>query len=160
MSMVTPETATELLSPATAELIRHQRKRAVERALADFHGLSLTDRLLATDVCTYLPDDLLVKMDIASMANSLETRSPLLDHKVVEFGARLPTRLKLHNLHQKHLLRALARKLLPVENVDRPKMGFGVPIADWLRGELRELAADALLSSQASARGLFRPAAV
>jgi asparagine synthase (glutamine-hydrolysing) len=97
-------------------------------------------------------------MDIASMANSLETRSPFLDHEVVEFAARLPASLKLrHGVRQKYLLKRLARKLVPAENIDRLKMGFGVPVGSWLRGSLRDLGADVLLSQRARQRGYFRP---
>jgi len=111
---------------------------------------------LDADLQTYLPDDLLVKMDIASMATSLEVRSPLLDHRVVEFAARLPRRMKLRGLVQKHLLKRIMRGALPEPILRRKKMGFGVPIDQWLRGELREMAYDLLLDSRALARGYFR----
>lgn len=154
------ELMAELLEPAWHRAIVEARSFTVEREFeaAMAGGLSLVDSVLATDYASYLPNDLLVKMDIASMANSLETRSPLLDHHVVEFAARLPDGMKLHRgLDQKHLLKRLARKLLPPENIDRPKMGFGVPVGTWLRQDLRTLAGDALLSSEALARGYFRP---
>ncbi len=87
------------------------------------------DRLLRTDLLTYLPEDLLVKMDRATMANSLEARSPLLDHVLVEFAAKLPTDRKINGSTTKVLLRVIAKRLMPASHVDRPKMGFGVPIA-------------------------------
>jgi asparagine synthase (glutamine-hydrolysing) len=118
------------------------------------------DALLATDVRSYLPYDLLVKMDIATMACSLEARSPLLDHKVMEFAARLPARFKLRGPMLKYLLKKIARKLLPAENLNRRKMGFGIPVGDWMRGELRPLLDDVLLSPEALARGYFRPEVV
>jgi asparagine synthase (glutamine-hydrolysing) len=104
-----------------------------------------------------LPDDLLVKMDIASMANSLEVRSPLLDHHVMELAASLSPRLKLRGLTGKHILRELLRDDLPPAVLGRRKMGFGVPIERWLRSELREMAYDLLLDGTARARGYFRP---
>jgi asparagine synthase (glutamine-hydrolysing) len=123
-------------------------------------GCNHLDSLLATDVRSYLPYDLLVKMDIATMARSLEARSPFLDHKVMEFAARLPCRYKLRGTTLKYLLKKVARKLLPAQNLDRRKMGFGIPVGNWMRGELRPLLDDVLLSSKALARGYFRPEAV
>jgi asparagine synthase (glutamine-hydrolysing) len=118
------------------------------------------EALVHADVQLYLPDDLLVKMDIASMAHSLEVRSPFLDHEVVEFAARLPVSLKLRGLRGKYLLRRLVRGSLPTPVLRRPKMGFGVPIDHWFRHELREMAADLLLDTRARSRGYFRPAVV
>ena len=118
------------------------------------------DAILAADVRSYLPYDLLVKMDIATMANSLEARSPFLDHKVMEFAARLPSRHKIRGSTQKYLLKKLARKLLPAECLDRRKMGFGVPVGSWMRGPLRPLLEDVLLSPTHAGRGLFEPEAV
>jgi asparagine synthase (glutamine-hydrolysing) len=123
-------------------------------------GCDHLDALLATDVRSYLPHDLLVKMDIATMASSLEARSPFLDHKVMEFAARLPGRYKLRGTTLKYLLKKVARKLLPAENLDRRKMGFGIPVGNWMRGELRPLLDEVLLSPTALARGYFRPEAV
>jgi asparagine synthase (glutamine-hydrolysing) len=120
-------------------------------------GLGRLDALLATDVASYLPYDLLVKVDIATMAHGLEARSPLLDHVLMEFAAALPAGLKLRGRTSKYLLRKVARGLLPAANLRRRKMGFGVPVGDWMRGELRPLLEDALLSPRARARGYFRP---
>jgi asparagine synthase (glutamine-hydrolysing) len=96
------------------------------------------DRMLWLDSQTYLPGDLLVKMDIASMHCGLETRSPLLDHKVIEYCAALPVNYKVKNGVGKYLLKKLAERYFPKKFVHRPKMGFGIPLADWLRGSLRE----------------------
>jgi len=112
------------------------------------------------DVRTYLPDDLLVKADIASMAHSLELRSPLLDRRVLELGISLPDRLKLSGRSGKAALRQAFAAKLPPEVAGRGKKGFGVPLAAWFRGELRPLAADLLLDSTARGRGQLRPAAV
>jgi asparagine synthase (glutamine-hydrolysing) len=96
------------------------------------------DRMLWLDNQTYLPGDLLAKMDIASMSCSLETRSPLLDHKVIEYCAALPVNLKVKNGVGKYLLKKLAERYFPKNFVHRTKMGFGIPLADWLRGSLRD----------------------
>ncbi|MEE2792283.1 MAG: asparagine synthase (glutamine-hydrolyzing) [Acidobacteriota bacterium] len=118
-------------------------------------ALATVERLADADVGMYLPDDLLVKMDIASMANSLEVRSPFLDHQVVEFAASLPVSLKLRPGASKYLLRRVMKSHLPQAILKRRKMGFGVPIDHWLRGDLRELAYDVLLSRAATERGYF-----
>jgi asparagine synthase (glutamine-hydrolysing) len=115
------------------------------------------DTLLGLDVRSYLPYDLLVKMDIATMANSLEARSPLLDHKVMEFAARLPSSCKIKRTALKYLLKKVAGGLLPAENLHRRKMGFGVPVGTWMRSELRPLLEDTLLSSAARTRDYIRP---
>jgi asparagine synthase (glutamine-hydrolysing) len=118
------------------------------------------DRILSVDVASYLPYDLLVKMDIATMANSLEARSPFLDHKVMEFAARLPACYKVYGITLKYLLKKLAARLLPTEAINRRKMGFGVPVGPWMRHELRPLVHDVLLSPRALGRGYFWPEAV
>jgi asparagine synthase (glutamine-hydrolysing) len=123
-------------------------------------GLDPLDQMLALDVESYLPYDLLVKMDIATMANSLEARSPFLDHRVMEFCARLPARYKLRGTRLKHLLKKAGAGLLPPETLGRRKMGFGVPVGDWMRGELRGWTEDLLLSPRALKRGYFQPEAL
>lgn len=117
---------------------------------------SLLDRTLFTDVMMYLPDDLLVKVDVASMANSLEARSPLLDHEFMEFAARIPADLKLKGLTKKYILKEALRGLLPDDILFREKMGFGVPLDYWFRNELKEMAYDTLLDERALGRGYFR----
>src|SRR5436305_1525950 len=104
---------------------------------AQANGAGVVDASLLTDTMTYLPNDLLVKVDIASMAVSLEARSPFLDHHVIEFAASLPERLKLRGLTTKYLLKKTLRRLLPAENLTLAKMGFGVPVGHWLRGPLQ-----------------------
>jgi len=121
---------------------------------------ALLDSMLDADVNHYLPDDLLVKMDVATMAYSLEARSPLLDQKVMEFMARVPARLKLHDGESKYLLKSALRGILPDAVLDRPKMGFGVPLGTWLRSSLKEMLVDTVLSDRANARGYFKPASV
>ena len=110
-----------------------------------------------TDLVTYLPCDLMTKVDIASMAHSLECRQPFLDHRVVEFAASLPVRLKYRFGRGKRLLRAAFGDLLPRETWTRRKMGFGVPLDSWFRHELKPLTHDVLLDQTARSRGYFRP---
>ncbi|WP_292396857.1 asparagine synthase C-terminal domain-containing protein, partial [Mesorhizobium sp.] len=115
----------------------------------------LLSRLLYDDMAGYLPGDVLVKLDRASMANSLEGRCPLLDHRVVEFAWRLPTNTKVRNGRGKWILRQLLRRYIPQRLIDRPKQGFDVPIAVWLRGPLRIWASDVLADMRLSGDGIF-----
>ncbi len=112
------------------------------------------------DLTTYLPGDLMTKVDIASMAHSLEVRQPFLDYRLVAFAASLPCELKFRYGHGKRLLRRAFGDLLPADIWRRPKMGFGVPVDHWFRHELSDLVRDVLLDETARQRGLFRPAAV
>ena len=113
-----------------------------------------------SDLATYLPDDLLVKADIASMASGLELRAPMLDPDVVQLGLSLPLEAKLSASRGKVLLRAAVADLLPREIVDQPKRGFGVPLARWLRGELREEMKATLLDRSPATTGIFRGEAI
>jgi asparagine synthase (glutamine-hydrolysing) len=123
-------------------------------------GLDLVDTALAVDVESYLPGDLLAKMDTASMANSLEVRSPFLDHKVMEFCAKLPGAYKLRGMTLKYLLKRAGRSVLPQEILRRRKMGFGLPAGDWMRRAWRPWVEDILLSPQAAKREYFEPGAL
>jgi len=127
---------------------------------AQANGSGIVDAALLADMMTYLPNDLLVKVDIATMAVSLEARSPFLDHKVIEFAASLPEKYKLRGLTTKYLLKRVLKRLLPQENLDRKKMGFGVPIGHWFRGQLQPFLRETILSQKALKRGLFKPEAV
>ena len=106
---------------------------------------------------SYLPDDLLVKVDRATMAHGLEARSPLLDHRLVEFCAALPVEYKMRGGEAKYLLKAVMKDKLPASILRRPKMGFGVPIDEWFRGKCRTMVEDILLSSRCLQRGYFEP---
>jgi asparagine synthase (glutamine-hydrolysing) len=119
--------------------------------------ISSHDRMIRSDFDAYLPGDLLVKVDIATMANSLELRSPLLDVNVVEWGVSLPSKFKIKGFETKHILKDVARSLVPAELIDRPKMGFGIPRAEWLRGGMKELVIDILTCTTATQRGWFNP---
>jgi asparagine synthase (glutamine-hydrolysing) len=115
----------------------------------------LLDTLLFVDTINYLPEDLMVKADIASMAHCLECRSPFLDHKLVEFAASIPSNLKLKGRKTKHILKKALSKILPESILNRGKMGFGVPLSFWFRGELRDYAEELLLCKKAD-RGYFK----
>jgi asparagine synthase (glutamine-hydrolysing) len=118
------------------------------------------DRALYVDVKTYLVDDILTKVDKMSMAVSLEARVPLLDHRLLEFAATVPSALKLKNGRQKHLLRRHLETKIPAAVVDRPKHGFTVPIHEWLRGPLAPMVGDLLFDGRLRSRGLFDEPAV
>jgi len=132
----------QLFPDGPSDLLPAWRSGWLEQAFA--HADNPVDRMLWLDTHTYLPDDLLVKMDIASMHCGLETRSPLLDHELIEFCARLPVSLKVRDGIGKYALKRLAERHFPPDFVHRRKMGFGIPIADWLRGALRSTLRDTL----------------
>jgi len=117
--------------------------------------ISAFDRMIRSDFDAYLPGDLLVKVDIATMANSLELRSPFLDVNVVEWGVSLPRKFKIKGFETKHILKDVARSLVPANLIDRPKMGFGIPRAEWLRTEMKDLVIDMLTDTTATQRGWF-----
>lgn len=116
----------------------------------------LVDQTLYVDIHSYLPYDLLVKMDIATMANSLEARSPFLDYRVMEFAASVPPQFKLHGMETKYLLKKAFAPLLPKDILHRKKMGFGVPLHKWFRKELKQPAYDILLDQKTIDRGYFK----
>ena len=109
------------------------------------------------DLHHYLPDDILVKVDRATMAVSIEGREPLLDHRIAEFAFRLPLHLRRGSLGPKHILRKILYKYVPRDIVDRPKMGFGIPLLDWLRGDMNHLIGDYLDPVSIKAQGLLDP---
>jgi asparagine synthase (glutamine-hydrolysing) len=111
--------------------------------------------MMLLDILTYLPDNNLAKLDRAAMAVSLETRAPLVDHRLVEFAARVPLSMKIQGRTGKLLLRALLERHLPRETFERQKMGFGVPVGAWIRGPLREWAEALLAPSRLARDGYF-----
>lgn len=126
-------------------------------ATPELKGLDPIQRMMALDTLGYLPGDILTKVDRAAMAVSLETRVPFLDHELIEFAWRLPQRVKIRNGRTKWILRQLLYRHVPERLVERPKMGFGIPLGDWLRGPLRGWAEGLLDPSRLRSEGYFRP---
>ena len=122
--------------------------------------ISSFERMIRSDITSYLPGDLLVKVDMATMANSLELRSPMLDVNVVEWGLSLPRKYKIKGFETKHILKDVARSLVPANLIDRPKMGFGIPRAEWLRTGMKEMVIDTLTDATAKQRGWFNASEV
>jgi asparagine synthase (glutamine-hydrolysing) len=130
-----------------------------EYLLGKFNGAEtedLIEQLLYLDINTYLPEDLLVKMDIATMANSLEARVPFLDHQLMEFIATVPSRLKLKGTITKYILKEAFSDFLPHTILSRGKMGFGVPVSRWFRNELKDYVYEILLDPSTLKRGYFK----
>jgi asparagine synthase (glutamine-hydrolysing) len=150
-----------LYTPEFASMVREHDPLSTLRTIYErCSSPDPVDRSLFVDVQTYLLDDILTKVDKMSMAVSLETRVPLLDHKLVEFAAAVPAGLKLRGGRTKHLLRRFLDKRIPADILERPKHGFEAPTGEWLRGPLAPMAGDLLLGPTFRTRGVFSPAAV
>jgi asparagine synthase (glutamine-hydrolysing) len=161
MSLFLDEEKQALLSPELLhQASSHDAFAGFARHFERVRDADPLSRVMYVDFKTWLQNDILVKVDRMSMACSLEVRSPLLDHRVVEFAARLPASLKYRGRVSKYLLKRHVAERLPGIAVHRPKQGFELPLAAWLRGPLREVARDLLFSRQAVGRGYFRPGAV
>ena len=127
------------------------------RHFGRFAALPWPSQMMRFDAETYLPEDVLTKVDRMSMAHSIESRVPLLDNQVIAFASSLPAAMKIKAGRRKHVLKEVAATLLPAKILNRRKQGFGVPLGSWFRGNLRELFADTLLSATALQRGYFQP---
>ena len=151
LSLTQPHELLTLLNP------NFQKNTAEAAYINQFNSGAITsfDRMIRSDFAAYLPGDLLVKVDIATMANSLELRSPMLDVDVVEWGVSLPRKYKIKGFETKHILKDVARSLVPANLIDRPKMGFGIPRAEWLRIGMKEMVIDTLTDATATQRGWF-----
>ena len=161
-SFLTEQQALDLLTPETQVKIDsaalNSRKRDILQYLKG--GESLED-LLATDISLVLLSDMLVKVDLMSMANSLEVRSPFLDHEVVDFAFSLPTCYKIDKSMKKKIVQDAFRRYLPPELYNRPKHGFEIPLLDWFRKELRAMITEDLLDDKfIAAQGIFNTRSV
>ena len=132
----------------------------LNNAFQECASKDIVDLVMSTDFKTYLLDDLLVKMDIATMSNSLEGRSPFLDHKLLEFAASVPSDVKIKGRRLKYILKKSLRGKLPDEILSRGKMGFGIPVDSWFRNELRNYSYDILMSQSFIKRGYFKREAI
>ena len=150
--LYTPELQNDFAETDAARFLNSAMSNAAQR--------DLVTQIMAGDLQTYLPGDILTKVDIASMAHGLECRSPFLDHRVVELAARMPQEWKLDRKAGKRILKETFADLLPTEIAERRKMGFGVPLDHWFRNELRTLVHDVLLSQKALERGYFQKGAI
>lgn len=148
-----------LTSSAQAAIKGYEPRSELDRVLARTDATAALDRILYLDIKTYLPSLLIVE-DRVSMAHSLEDRVPILDHRIAELAARIPGRLKVKGLVLKNIPRRNAEGLLPRTVLEHRKIGFLVPIAEWLRGPLRAFVEETLMGERAQARGIFRPGAV
>lgn len=164
-SLLTPETAHVFWNGTFSEaekrdLFRFADARALERVLSTMNGTRGLQRYLQFDQRYYLPDDILYKVDRMSMAHSLEARPPFLDSRIVDFAETLPARWKLRGATSKYVLRRLMEDKLPSSILNRPKIGFDIPIHRWFRGALRSFLLDTLSPAAVSDTGLFRWSAV
>ncbi len=144
-------------APASIVIGGHEPPTYLTGLAPNLSGLDTVERMMALDALTYLPDDILVKVDRAAMGVSLESRVPFLDHRVVEFAWRLPMSMKLRDGMTKWVLRELLDRHVPKALIERPKMGFGVPLDTWLRGPMRQWAEDLLAPERLAREGFFHP---
>jgi len=158
VALTRADVSRDILGEATREA--HDHYGGLDEVARSAHHLEALDRCVAIDFGSYLPDDILVKLDRTAMAVSLEGRAPFLDHHLVDFAARLPRNLRIHRGKGKYLLRRVASRWLPEAVLRKPKQGFAIPLGQWFRGPLRELASDVIASRRFAERGLIRqPAA-
>ena len=156
MGYFQPDEKQSLVTGDLRRRIGNAEATAAARARFErFAHLPWHSQMMHFDFETYLPEDILTKVDRMSMAHSIESRVPLLDNDVVDFAARIPAALKIRDGRRKHILKEAAAGLLPAHILDRRKQGFAVPLGGWFRGGIRELFSDVLLSARARQRGYF-----
>jgi asparagine synthase (glutamine-hydrolysing) len=146
--------------PASVVIDGHEPMTLLTGDAPELSGLDQIQRMMALDMLTYLPDDILVKLDRAAMCVSLESRVPFLDHRVVEFAWSLPQSMKLREGQSKWVLRQVLYRHVHKYLIERPKMGFGIPLHDWLRGPLRDWAETLLDEERLQREGYFHPAPI
>jgi len=147
-------------TPESIVLNSKEPDTLLNREMLKISNLTQVQKMMLLDLLTYLPDDILTKVDRAAMGVSLETRAPFLDHNVVEFAWRIPMNFKVRNGESKWALRQILYKYVPKELIERPKMGFGVPIDSWLRGPLMGWAESLLDETRLSQEGFLNPALI
>ena len=150
-----PRHRTQLYTPEFARRVKADTLAWYRGTLAGSTARAQLDRYIQNDLRGYLTEGIMTKVDIASMCHSLEVRAPFLDHRIVEFGARLPTHLKQHRWHKRVLFKRAVRDRLPASVLDRPKRGFGIPVAAWLRGPLQPMLRDLVTGTSLAQRGIF-----
>lgn len=157
MGSFSPEEKKQLLNPWVFDSFRDRDVfRNAKGYFQEYIGNGLIDKIQYLDIKTYLADDLLAKVDRASMANSLEVRSPFLDYRLVEFALSLPQRFRLKNFTTKYILKKYAKRNLPKEIIHRHKKGFGIPLAFWFRGGLKDFVFDVLSKEKIKKEGFFQ----
>ena len=144
-------------NPESIVLNSKEPDTLLNSGMLQLSNLTQVQKMMLLDLLTYLPDDILTKVDRAAMGVSLESRVPFLDHNVVEFAWSMPMNFKVRNGESKWALRQILYKYVPRDLIDRPKMGFGVPLDSWLRGPLRGWAEELLDESRLRHEGFFNP---
>ncbi len=151
----TPEQRRQLYTPSVQSVLENGQTSLIKELFGRQNGEHFLNKMFYVDHHLYLPDDILVKVDIASMANSLEVRSPFLDYRLVELSASLPPHMKVQGAGTKRILRHVMADLLPESVMNRPKVGFGLPMERWMREDLFSMACDLLLDNQSRSRDFF-----
>src|SRR6185295_15864511 len=157
LAMFQADERESLYSADVRRALATDAEAALEEHFDRFGALPLHSQMMRLDFETYLPEDVLTKVDRMSMAHSIESRVPLLDNEVIDFAATLPSALKIRNGRRKHVLKEAVRSLLPTQILDRKKQGFGVPLGVWFRGGLTDVFSDVLSAPRTRQRGYFNP---
>ena len=160
ITLFQPDERSVLYADGARAALAARAEATLWRHFERFAALPHDSRMMRFDFETYLPEDVLTKVDRMSMAHSIETRVPLLDNRVIDYAAALPSRLKIRDGRRKHVLKEAVRPLLPAGILDRRKQGFGIPLGTWFRGGLTGLFSDVLESPRARQRGYFEPSFV